>query len=112
MKTSLDHLPDRTRRRLRFVVQTLRDAGPVEMIILFGSQARGDQVRDLETGYESDYDLLVLTKTRETADDVALWGKATEKLASISDLPSIDVIVHDFHFVNEELKHGQYFFSD
>lgn len=112
MRTSIDHLPQRTRARLAVVVQVLREAGPVEMVVLFGSQARGDWVRDLEHGYESDYDLLVITKSRDVAEDVALWGKATERLASMQDMPPVDVIFHDFQFVNDEIKQGQYFFSD
>jgi predicted nucleotidyltransferase len=112
MRTSIDHLPQRTRDRLAFVVQVLREAGPVEMIVLFGSQARGDWVRDLENGYESDYDLLVVTKSRDVAEDVALWGKAEARFASMPGMPPVDVIVHDFQFVNDQIKQGQYFFSD
>ena len=112
MRTSIDHLPQRTKNRLAFVVQVLREAGPVEMIILFGSQARGDWVRDLENGYESDYDLLVVTKSREVAEDVVLWGKATARFASMMDMPPVDLIVHDFAFVNDQIKQGQYFFRD
>lgn len=112
MKTSLDHLPERKRDRLAKLVEILRDAGPAEMIILFGSHARGDWVEDPATGYESDYDLLVVTKSREVAEDGARWGVATERIAGMMDLPPVDVIVHDFEYVNEQLAQGQYFFSD
>src|SRR5262249_36954300 len=65
-----------------------------------------------ESGYESDYDLLVITKTREIAEDGVRWGKATERFAAMQDMPPVDVIFHDYHFVNEEIKRGQYFFRD
>ncbi len=55
MKTSLDHLSSRKHDELASLVALLREAGPVEMIVLFGSHARGDWVEDAETGYESDY---------------------------------------------------------
>ena len=112
MKTSLDHLPQEKRDRLAKLVEILREAGPAEMIVLFGSHARGDWVNDPATGYESDYDVLVVTKSREVAEDVALWGKATDRFAEMPGWPSVDVIVHDFKFVNEQLAHGQYFFGD
>jgi predicted nucleotidyltransferase/HEPN domain-containing protein len=112
MKTSLDHLPQETRDRLSKLVEVLREAGPAEMIVLFGSHARGDWVNDPATGYESDYDVLVVTRSREVAEDVALWGKATDRFADMPGWPSVDVIVHDFRFVNEQLAHGQYFFGD
>jgi predicted nucleotidyltransferase len=112
MKTSLDHLPQAKRDRLAKLVEILREAGPAEMIILFGSHARGDWVEDPKTGYESDYDVLVITRSREVAEDVALWGKATDRFAAMPGWPSVDVIVHDFKFVNDQLAHGQYFFGD
>ena len=33
------------------------------MVVLFGSHARGDWVEDPETGYRSDYDLLVVVES-------------------------------------------------
>jgi predicted nucleotidyltransferase/HEPN domain-containing protein len=110
MKTSLDHLSPRKQRQLAAIVDVLRETGPVEMIVLFGSHARGDWVDDRATGYKSDYDILVITESRSEAEDAALWGTATSKLSGM-DL-DVDLIVHDFKFVNHELAHGQYFFSD
>jgi predicted nucleotidyltransferase/HEPN domain-containing protein len=111
MKTSLDHLSAGKREELARIVEILREVGPVEMVVLFGSHARGDWVDDRMTGYKSDYDLLVVTRSREVAEDGALWGTATQRIAKM-DLPSVDLIVHDFKFVNEQLAHGQYFFKD
>jgi predicted nucleotidyltransferase/HEPN domain-containing protein len=113
MKTSLDHLPQRTKERLAFIVHVLRETGPAEMIVLFGSHARGTWADDRDTGFKSDFDILVVTKSREAAEDVVLWAKATERFASLPEgWPPVDLIVHDFGFVNEQLAHGQYFFGD
>ncbi len=111
MKTSLDHLPARKHEELATLVALLREAGPVEMIVLFGSHARGDWVEDPETGYESDYDLLVIVKTARIAEDLMVWGTAESRIAELS-MPSVSLIVHDYKFVNDQLKRGQFFFSD
>lgn len=112
MKTSLDHLPEEKRDRLATLVQVIREAGPAEMIILFGSHARGDWVQDPLTGYESDYDVLVVTKLRTVAEDGTVWSKATDRFRAMPGWPMVDIIVHDFKFVNDQLAHGQYFFRD
>ncbi len=111
MKTSLDHLPARKHEELATLVALLREAGPVEMIVLFGSHARGDWVEDPETGYESDYDLLVLVQSAKVAEDSAVWAPVESRIAKL-DMPSVSLLVHDYKFVNGQLKHGQYFFSD
>lgn len=111
MKTSLDHLPPRKQEELATLVAILRESGPVEMIVLFGSHARGDWVEDPETGYESDYDLLVLVQSTKVAEDSAVWGPVEARIAKL-DMPSVSLLVHDYKFVNGQLKHGQYFFSD
>src|SRR4051812_6898550 len=41
MKTSLDHLPESKRERLKAIAAFLQAEAPVEMVILFGSYARG-----------------------------------------------------------------------
>ena len=111
MKTSLDHLPARKHEELATLVALLREAGPVEMIVLFGSHARGDWVEDPETGYESDYDLLVLVQSAKVAEDSMVWGTAESRIAEL-EMPSVSLVVHDYKYVNDQLKHGQYFFSD
>ncbi|MEO6284269.1 MAG: hypothetical protein ABIN80_21745 [Dyadobacter sp.] len=45
------------------------DKVPAEMIILFGSYAPGDWVEDYQKKYEyvSDFDILIVTKYRDTS---------------------------------------------
>jgi hypothetical protein len=51
MKTSLDHLPEPKQAELRDIVAIFCEGAPIEMLILFGSHARGDWAEDRETGY-------------------------------------------------------------
>ena len=60
MKTSLEYLPEEKREQVTAVAALLQAAAPVEMVILFGSYARGDWVEDPENGYFSDFDILVV----------------------------------------------------
>ena len=60
-------LPDRSLKiqaRLNFIVQQILDIAQdkIAMIILYGSFARGDWVRDLPNGYHSDTDILIILK--------------------------------------------------
>ena len=67
MKKSLAHLPPHKRQELRRLKEAILFYGPqTEMIVLFGSYARGDWVDDVYTEghityeYRSDYDILVI----------------------------------------------------
>jgi predicted nucleotidyltransferase len=46
MKESLDHLPAKKRRQLTAVAELIRKEAEAEMVILFGSHARGDWIED------------------------------------------------------------------
>jgi predicted nucleotidyltransferase len=69
MKTTLTHLPDEKQEELKSLTEIILEKVPAEMIILFGSHARGDWVEDFQenTEYVSDYDILVITKDRKSA---------------------------------------------
>ena len=74
MKRSTAHLPDNKRQELKRIAETIVEEVPsVQMIILFGSHARGDWVQDVyeQNGriyeYSSDYDILVITDFRAFA---------------------------------------------
>ena len=77
MKESLAHLPERKRHELARIVSIIRDSAPqAEMIILFGSYARGDAVEDVTTDghttyeYSSDFDILTIVKSKSLADNL------------------------------------------
>src|SRR5687768_5628628 len=75
MKTDLDHLAAREREPIAAIAALIQASAPVEMIILFGSRARGDWVKDPVTGYESDVDVLVIVASEEVEADYGLWAR-------------------------------------
>ncbi|MFC1677985.1 HEPN domain-containing protein [Planctomycetota bacterium] len=119
MKDSLNHLPQRKKGELARIVSIIRDAVPqAEMIILFGSYARGDAVEDVtvegNTTYEysSDFDILVIVKSKSLADNLDLWYSIEDEAGKLPVQTPVKIIAHDIGFVNRKLKRGQYFFRD
>jgi len=112
VKTSLDHLPHRKQRQLADVTAALCEMAPVEMVILFGSHARGDWVDDPVGGYHSDLDVLVVVKTRKLAEDHEIWNPIEERLRKRLGETELSLIVHDIRDVNHQLERGLYFFGD
>lgn len=112
MKTSIDHLPARKQAQLQGVVRIIRELAEVEMIILFGSHARGDWVEDPENGYFSDFDLLVLVQTEGMADSDKLWSRVRDRAQNLTGDVPVSVIVHTVKDVSQKLERGQYFFAD
>ena len=112
LKHSLDHLPGSKRDKLTAIVQVIRDAVDVEMIILFGSHARGDWVDDPGGGYYSDYDILVIVQDDATVDDHNLWSTVENKVTGQSKKNLAHLIVHTIDDVNHQLEQGWYFFTD
>ncbi len=119
MKTSLDHLSESKQKELSRIVSIIRDnCDDVEMVILFGSYARGDyKVKDdlnsdRKSGHVSDYDILVVTKQKKTVDKTSLWDDLANKCNNIKLSAHTRLIVHDIQELNIKLAEGQYFFSD
>ena len=115
MKTTIDHLPEDQQQKLHAITSVFTDpalATPIDMLILFGSRARGDWVVDSETGYVSDWDLLVVVEHEKQVNDLVLWGGLEQKVRAIIGDTPLTFIVHDIKFVNKEIRIGQYFFSD
>lgn len=112
MKTSLEHLPPKKQRQLAAVVDEIRGAVEVEMVILFGSHARGDWVEDPVGGYFSDYDVLVIVKSPKVVEKHDLWSAVEQRAARHTGQTELTLIVHDVEDVNGQLELGQYFFSD
>jgi predicted nucleotidyltransferase/HEPN domain-containing protein len=112
MKTSLDHLPEKKQHQIQALGELIRTEAEVEMVILFGSFARGDWVEDPAGGYFSDLDMLVIVKSPSMVDKVKLWSKIEDRARRIAKPTSLSLIVHDIKDVNEQLEKGFYFFSD
>ncbi|MFA6716628.1 MAG: hypothetical protein WCS27_14705, partial [Victivallaceae bacterium] len=116
MKKTLAHLSDVKRNELKHVVSTVRDmCGDVEMIILFGSYARGDYKEeanlrpDRKSGHISDYDILVVTGQKATAVDTGFWRKIAMECNNAGLSADVRIITHDIQELNIKLAEGQYF---
>jgi uncharacterized protein len=119
MKTSLTHLPEHIQSELQRITETIVKLVTPEMVILFGSYARGNYVehhRYIENGityeYKSDYDILVVTKHHQDMPP-RLEKETRRKVKKAENLQtSPHIIYHDIKFLNNELSDGNYFFVD
>ena len=120
MKTNLDYLPEYKKEELNRIKNViLKDCPDVEMIILFGSYARGDfkEEKDLnpkgKSGHSSDYDILVVTSKISTAIKIGLWDRIAIKCNALNLTASyVRIIAHDIKDINLKLSNGQYFYTD
>ena len=117
LKTSLSHLPVHKQETLASIRDIILKHIPAEMIILFGSHARGDWVEDTyqENGttyeYTSDFDILVVTK-KDIEAKHNLWQSTKERIGRLPTSTKTSIISHDIDFLNEKIKHQYYFFLD
>jgi HEPN domain-containing protein/predicted nucleotidyltransferase len=119
MKRSLRHLSIKKQNEIQYVVDVLSRIDNVEMIILYGSYARGDFVEDtyaeghIVYEYQSDYDIHVIVNDEHFASDTAVWHDVNQKIRLSHNVKTpVSVIVDDIFFVNEQLSLGRYFYSD
>jgi uncharacterized protein len=86
-------------------------------VILYGSFARGDWVDDRDTGYKSDYDILVVVDHEDLTYVTEYWSRAEERLLQDHLFTHqirfpVGLIVHSFVDVNDQLRRGRSFFID
>ncbi len=119
MKRSLRHLPEEKQNELKEVVDFVTATIPIDMIILFGSYARGDWVEDkyVEDGttyeYKSDYDLLFVVEDEAKAHRNKFAKRLKRKIKRNVELDTtINVIYHGIDYLNAEIEDGNYFFTD
>lgn len=119
MKTSYSHLPENKQHELKSIVAALIPRfSEIEMIILFGSYARGTWVEDkyIENGntyeYKSDYDLLIIVNKNSLANADTFVTTLTGRLSELNLATPVHPIIHGIDFVNEALREGNYFFDD
>jgi len=118
MKTNLENLPKDKQEELHRVVEIIREEFKPEMIILFGSHARGNWVEDAYIGedgiyykYRSDFDIYVLMHNHDDARRVNRRQSLRHKFRAEIRTP-VQVISDNFHYFNDCLKEGRYFFTD
>ncbi len=119
MKRSLAHLPKHKQQELKEITSITKANPGVEMVILFGSYARGDWVEDVYTEghityeYKSDFDILVIVKNRQYARRIMTWDRVKSAINHCKTINTwATLIVHDINEVNKALSRGRYFFTD
>ncbi len=119
MQTDIEHLPAKKQIELKQLVTIIRQhTDDIEMVILFGSYARGEykEEKDLKpnrkSGHASDYDVLVVTKNRSTVDNSELWKTINDDCYAqqFSAVPRL--IVHDIQQLNIKLAQAHYFYTE
>ncbi len=116
MKSSLEGLPKRKREELQHAVEIIRKEVNPEMIILFGSYARGDWVEEFGPDkyhfkYQSDFDIYVLVKSKKLARKVSRWKKLRDILRREISTP-VELLADNIGYFNHCLNAGQYFYAD
>jgi predicted nucleotidyltransferase/HEPN domain-containing protein len=119
MNTSLNQIPQSKQEELTKIAQLLSEFKEVEMVILFGSYARGNWVEDkyIEKGityeYRSDYDILVVLKHEDLKRKFRIEGEVKIKLIETGEVTTpVSMIFHGVKHLNQALTIGNYFFKD
>lgn len=118
MQTDLSYLPDDKRRELEEIVKIIRARADVEMVILYGSYARGEwkEEKDLDparwSGHVSDYDILIVVDDQAKAENSLLWKEVDEALDAADFSAHPRPIVRDVNEINMALSESRYFFID
>lgn len=121
MKTSLSSLPDYAKADLNQIVTMVRESLPCcEMIILYGSYAKGTFVKyderdefGIRTSFMSDYDILVVTSKSEINTVGRILDGVDAKYYKRPDQQvPIQFINDDIEKLNSDLSEGRYFYTD
>ncbi len=118
MKKRPKHLPQRKLDELKRVVAEIRARHDVEMVILFGSHARGNWVEDayeeddIHYEYQSDFDILIVMADKAGERDVAHDTALIEALLPGQTGTRVNYIVHTIQYINQMLSERRYFFMD
>lgn len=110
LKNILAHLPDNKIKELETITGRIADTGKAEIVVLFGSYARGNykEKRGKTRGKKSDYDILLVTSDYETKKELSSELRGAFKDISVS----VQLIVEAINFVNSNLEERQFFFTD
>lgn len=122
MKRSLDHLPEEHQLRLKHIASYVNHEFDidVDMIILFGSFARGNWVDDTYidehgTGYsyKSDYDLLFIVPSEKMARNNKIKNDIRDRVINeVGADVKINIIFHGIKYLNKQIEESSYFFVD
>ena len=106
----LSYLPANKVKELETITQRIVGTRRAEIVLLFGSYARGDyKAKRGETkGKKSDYDILIVTS--DTKNRNVLRSELRKIFKDIGI--TVQLIVEQIDFVNSNLEEKQYFFTD
>ena len=112
-------IPEDKKKELEAVISLLTKNAEIELIILFGSFARGDWVSDrykeghITYEYQSDFDLLVVVKNEALEKNYSLWNDLETKLKTDKNISTtVSLIIETISSVNKKLLEGNYFYVD
>ena len=115
----LEHLPPAKKVEMQKILDCIMQPKKAQMVILFGSFARGDWVSDRYRDgqatfeYQSDYDVLVVTSGERTAKNYGVWNEVEKNIATDPDIHTpVSLIVDGINFVNKKIQEGNYFYVD
>ncbi|MEM6892684.1 MAG: HEPN domain-containing protein [Bacteroidota bacterium] len=115
----MNHLPKSKQDELTLLAEALCDHKLVEMVILFGSYARGNWVEDqyVEKGityeYRSDFDVLVVLTHEDFKQKFRIEDKLKAELIATGKVTTpVSLIFHGIKQLNASLTMGNYFFKD
>lgn len=109
LKDISDKLSPKEQDELGLITERIKNSGSVAMIILYGSYARGKQVRNYD-GKMSDYDILVITSSKNE--------KSLKRIkyllgALFQDIErNVSCEVESFENVSKKFKENYYFYAD
>ena len=118
MKTDLAHLPADRLAQIRQLVELIRRAADVEMIILFGPHASGGdcgRVHRLDDGSQQvycDLDFLVLVADKRIEKHLEQDADLRTEFLRVSESTPVNCIVHTLGHANQMLAQRRYFFMD
>lgn len=112
-------IPKSKQDELKLLAQELSAHKLVEMVILFGSYARGNWVEDqyVEKGityeYRSDFDILVVLTHEDLKQKFRIEDKVKAELVTTGKVTTpVSLIFHGIKQLNASLTMGNYFFKD
>jgi HEPN domain-containing protein/predicted nucleotidyltransferase len=132
LKKKLKHLPPDKIAGLEFVTDKIIETGLAEMVVLYGSHARGDykdgkikEVGGIPTLFRSDYDILVIVDKPDKKEQPdrrlsyfqpVFVGETAIKIKEVlkpylEEIP-VQVIVEQISRVNRLIEDRQFFFLD
>lgn len=106
----LSHLPKEKIEELETVTERIILTGKAEIILLFGSYARGNYKlkRSKENGKKSDYDILVATSDADTRKGLIRKLRGVFRDVGVP----VQLVVEKIKTVNRNLVEEQYFYTD